>query len=224
MEPVRGIRILAGVLLVAIVSTGPALAQADVAMVNQISGEVSYASEGQAATKAKPFMRVRQGDRFIVTSGALVRLVYFQGARQETWTGPASFRAGAEAGDAHGSARPAVTILPVAVPQKIARVSELMGAVRLGGVSVRGAARPTRIVLSREQQAELAEARAAYRALRAQAAPDDLTPELYLFSILYELRQEDEVMILLEDMARRAPESQEVREMAAWLAGQTGRR
>ena len=141
-------RLLAGLALAVSVSAGQAQAQADVALVNQLSGEVSYAGEGQAASKVQPFMRVRQGDRFIVLTGASIRLVFFQGGRQETWNGPASFRVGAAAGEAFGTARAEVGALPVTVPQKIARVAELLQAARLGGVTVRGSAKSSPLVSS----------------------------------------------------------------------------
>jgi hypothetical protein len=218
--------LLASLVLSAAASAGQArgqtVAQADVAIVSQISGEASYAGEGQSATKVKPFMRVRQRDRFVIRSGATVRLVYFIGARQETWTRPASFRAGVRAGEPSGAARPEVAILPATVPQKIERVPELIRVARLAGVTLRGASKLAPTVLAREQQAELDAARSNYRLLRVQAAADDLTPELYLFSVLYELGQEDEARILLANMTRRAPESLETQDLAAWLLGRSG--
>ena len=226
---VRGCgRLVAGIAIAFGAGTGqaqrPAQPQADVALVNQLSGEVRYAGEGQAATPVQPFMRVRQGDRFIVVSGASIRLVYFQGGRQETWRGPASFRAGTAAGESFGTTQPEVVNLPSAAPPKIARVPELLQAARLGGVSVRGAAKSAPVMLTLEQRAELAEARAVYRMLRNQAAADDITPELYLFAILHDFEQEDELRALLDELKRRAPDSQEVRELGAWLQGRSGGR
>ena len=115
---------------------------ADVGLVNMLNGDVSYVSDGAAAAKAKPFMKVRQGDRFTLPAGAQVRVVYFQGGRQETWKGPASFRAGAQSGEQGSGANPEVSTLPSGVPQKIAQVPELMQIAKLGrsgGVAVRGA-------------------------------------------------------------------------------------
>ena len=97
MGMIRG-ALFAAVLLLA--SGGAGHAQgADVGLINQVAGDVSYAS-GSGAGKVQAFMKVRQGDRFTVAAGAQVRLVYFNGGRQETWRGPAGFRAGAEKSDA----------------------------------------------------------------------------------------------------------------------------
>ena len=69
---------------------------------------------------------------FTVAAGAQLRIVYFQGGRQETWRGPVTVKAGAQQSDA-GSAQPAqVSTLPGAVPQKIAQVPELIQIAKLG--------------------------------------------------------------------------------------------
>ena len=80
------------VLALAGVAFGAAAAD-DVGLVNQLSGDVTYSSAGHSA-KARAFMKVREGDRFNVPSGAKVRVVYFHGGRQESFSGPASFTAG----------------------------------------------------------------------------------------------------------------------------------
>ena len=113
----------------------------DVGLINLLSGDVSYQPDGAPASKAQAFMKVRSGDRFTVAAGAQLRIVYFQGGRQETWRGPVTVKAGAQQSDA-GSAQPAqVSTLPGAVPQKIAQVPELIQIAKLGrsgGVAVRG--------------------------------------------------------------------------------------
>ena len=55
---------------------------------------------GGSTAKAKAFMKVREGDHFTVPAGAQLRIVYFQGGRQETYTGPATLIAGAQASTA----------------------------------------------------------------------------------------------------------------------------
>src|SRR5690349_21233172 len=75
---------------------GAASAADDVGLVNQLNGDVSYSSGGSSA-KAKSFMKVREGDKFIVHAGSQLRIVYFQGGRQELYSGPATLVAGAQA-------------------------------------------------------------------------------------------------------------------------------
>lgn len=199
--------------------TGAALAQSggDVGLVNGVSGAPTYLSEGAPAGKVQPYMRVRQGDRFTVPPGATVRLVYFQGSRQETWKGPASFRAGTAQGESANGAAPEVAVLPAVTPQKMARVPELIQIARLGGVTVRGGVAASPKMLDATQQEELAQARQAYGKLRAQAAADDITPELYLMAVLQEYSLYDDMKGLVDEMRRRQPASQEVTDLANWV-------
>ena len=209
------------VLLAAAIMVGGAQAQSlDVGLVNMLAGEVSYASEGAAAAKAQSFMKVRQGDRFTVPAGGAVRVVYFQGGRQETWKGPASFKAGARQGE--GGTPTEVTVLPASVPQKIAQVPELIQIAKLGrsgGVAVRGAAKAPR--LSAEQQAEVKAAKDTYGKLRSQLGADDITPELYLYSVLQDYLLYDDMRPVVDEMSKRQPNSTEVQELAAWVKSRT---
>ena len=209
------------VLFAAAIMVGGAQAQSlDVGLVNMLAGEVSYASEGAAAAKAQSFMKVRQGDRFTVPAGGAVRVVYFQGGRQETWTGPASFKAGARQGE--GGTPTEVTVLPASVPQKIAQVPELIQIAKLGrsgGVAVRGAAKAPR--LSAEQQAEVKAAKDTYGKLRSQLGADDITPELYLYSVLQDYLLYDDMRPVVDEMSKRQPTSTEVQELAAWVKSRT---
>ena len=208
-------------LFAAAIMVGGAQAQSpDVGLVNMLAGEVSYASEGAAAAKAQSFMKVRQGDRFTVPAGGAVRVVYFQGGRQETWKGPASFKAGARQGE--GGTPTEVTVLPASVPQKIAQVPELIQIAKLGrsgGVAVRGAAKAPR--LSAEQQAEVKAAKDTYGKLRSQLGADDITPELYLYSVLQDYLLYDDMRPVVDEMSKRQPTSTEVQELAAWVKSRT---
>src|SRR4051812_42207597 len=77
----------------AILAAASAFAADDVGLINNMSGDVTYTSAGTAA-KAKPYMKIREGDRISVPAGAQVRVVYFQGGRQESFSGPSAFTAG----------------------------------------------------------------------------------------------------------------------------------
>src|SRR5690606_27273011 len=95
-----------------------ALAAGDVALINHLMGDVTYASGG-GTVKAKPFMKVRENDRFTLANGAQLRLVYFQGGRQESYTGPAVVVAGASQSTVQSGAPAQVSMLPSGVSQKI---------------------------------------------------------------------------------------------------------
>ena len=212
---VTGVAMLAGV-------TAVQAQNADVGLINLLSGDVAYASEGAAGSKAQPFMKVRQGDRFTVPAGAQVRVVYFQGGRQETWKGPAVFKAGAQSGEASSGKPSDVSTLPSTVPQRIAQVPELIQIAKLGrsgGVAVRGSGRPPRLTV--EQQTEVKTAREIYGKLRVQSPADDITPELYLYSVLQDFLLYDDMKPVVDEMAKRQPANADVQELAAWVRSRT---
>jgi len=191
---------------------GVSAAQAqDVGVVDRVSGEVTFSAAGAKAGKVKPYMKVRAGDRFQVAAGAQVRVLYFEGARQERWAGPAGFRAARQGGEALSGSPAEVAALPAGVPQRIARVPELVRHAQLGGVQLRSG---SALVGKAGGQAELNEARATYDSLRARLAKDDITPELYLYAVLSEHGLRDEMNRVAREMRRRQPDNEEVK----WLA------
>ena len=210
-------RSIVAVLLLA--ASGVALAQSDVGLVNLVAGDVSFAASAGPGGKAKPFMKVREGDRFDLPAGAQVRVVYFDGGRQERWQGPASFRA-AKAQGTPISGKPAeVAKLPGGVSARIARVPELMQNARLGGIQVRSAQsvrQPTKEALD--------EARGTYQKLKAELPADDITPELYYFSALNDYQLYEEMVPVVGEMQRKQPESEDVKSLAAWLGKRRGAR
>ena len=196
---------------------GVAWSAADVGLINQMQGEVTYQG-GSAATRATPFMKVREGDRFTVGEGALLRVVYFDGGRQETWKGPAMFKAGAKQGEATAG-RPEVSQVPGSAPAKLAQTAEVIQIAKLGragGVTVRGIKTQQ---LSASQSAEVASAKKTYDAWRATAAADDITPELYLYTVLDSHMMYEDMKTVVKAMQERQPGSQEVKELAAWVSG-----
>jgi len=203
----------------AFVSSAVRAQSADVGLVNLLQGDVSYASEGAGSAKAQAFMKVRQGDKFTVPAGALVRVVYFDGGRMETWKGPASFSAGAKAGS--GGTPSEVATLPTNVPQRIAQVPDLMQVAKLGrsgGVPIREVKAPG---LTAQQRSELASAKDTYKKMRATSPADDITPELFLYSVLQDLLLYDEMKPVVEEMAKRQPSSSEVQDLASWVKSRT---
>jgi len=148
-------------------------AQQDVGLVSLVSCKVAF-QDGAA----KAFMKVREGDRFELGTGSELRVVYFASARQESWRGPAALRAGKNESTIERGAPPGVSALPASVPQRLARIPELAQNGLFGGVRVRGLKPPL------EDDASLREARATYERLRRELAPDDPTPDLFLYAAL----------------------------------------
>src|SRR3954469_64215 len=208
--------------LAAIFAAASAFAADDVGLVNQLNGDVSYTS-GASTSKAKPFMKVREGDKFTVPAGAQLRIVYFQGGRQESYAGPASLTAGSQASQQQSGAQPQVTTLPAGVPQKIAQTPELIQIAKLGrsgGVAVRGAAgREQR--LTPQQEAEVRQARQTYEQMRKTAAADDIVPELYLYSVLQDHLLYEDMKTVVAEMQKRQPTNPDVAVMADYVKVKT---
>jgi hypothetical protein len=161
-------------------------------------------------------MKVRDGDRFTVAEGSTVKVVYFDGGRQELWKGPAVFKAGAKGGEATNG-KPDVTQLPAQVPGKMAQVPELVQIAKLGragGVTVRGVGAPK---LTAAQQDEVNKAKKLYTQLSATAPQEDVTAELYLYSVLQEYLLYSDMKSVVETMRKKQPANLEIQELAAWV-------
>ena len=215
--------LLACVLVVASGAAGPQ--GADVGLVSMVSGDVGYVPLTGAPGKIKAFMRLREGDRVELPSGAQLRMVLFGAARQERWEGPARFRAGLTASEPLSGKPAEVTNLPAGVSQRIARVPELIHNARLGGIQMRGGTSPAARVTA-EEKAVLSDARARYDAVRNALPPDDITAELFLFATLEELRpdpgtrpaeEETRRKQLVQEMLRKQPQSDDVKALATRL-------
>ncbi|MBI5910170.1 MAG: hypothetical protein HY848_09490 [Betaproteobacteria bacterium] len=209
--------------VVTAVTGGSALAQvADAALVNMVSGDVSYVSQAGTPGKVQPFMKLREGDRIIVAAGGQVRIVFFEGARQELWVGPASFRAGKTAAEAISGKAAETRNLPAGVAQRMARIPELIQYAKLGGGQLRG--RLTRQQkASLDQQATLDQARAGYEKMRQDMPANDVTPELYLYAALYEFLLYDEMKVVVAEMRRKQPDDEDVKALDAWLRRRASR-
>jgi hypothetical protein len=207
--------------LTAILAATSAFAAEDVGLINQLNGDVSYTSGGSSA-KAKPFMKVREGDKFTVPAGAQLRIVYFQGGRQESYAGPAALTAGAQASTQQSGAQPQVTSLPAGVPQKIAQTPELVQIARLGrsgGVAVRGAQQEQR--LTPQALAEVRQARQTYEQLRKSAAANDIVPEQYLYAVLQDHLLYEDMKSVVAEMQKRQPSNPDVAVMAEYVKVKT---
>lgn len=205
----------------ALFAAAAAFAAEDAGLINHLAGDVSYTS-GASTAKAKAFMKVREGDRFSVPSGAQMRVVYFKGGRQESYAGPATFTVGAQQSSVQSGSQPQISTLPSGVPQKISQTPELIQIAKLGrsgGVAVRGTAREQR--LTPQQQAEVRQARQTYEQLRQSAAADDITPELYLYSVLQDHLLYGDMKTVVSEMQRRQPANPDVAVMAEYVKVKT---
>jgi hypothetical protein len=208
---------------VLLAATGAAHAQgADVGLVSLVAGDVSYIAADGATGKVKAFMKVREGDRINLDTGAQLRVVFFDGARQERWAGPASFRAGKVGSTSIAGAPAEVVTLPAGVQQRIARVPDLVQHARLGGIQVRGG--PSRQLPGGADQAgAISAARDTYAQMQKSVPDDDITPELFLYAALSEYQLYDDMKAVVADMRRKQPENEDIRTLETWVATRTAR-
>jgi hypothetical protein len=204
-------------LVLALAPAAAALAAGDVGVVNHLAGYVNVTS-GASTSKAQAYMNIHEGDMFDVPAGVVLKVVYFRSGRQESFSGPASFKVGAHQSTVQQGAQPQVSTLPAVVPQKISQTPELVQIAKLGkssGVGVRAAQREPR--LTPQQQAEVREARETYAKLRAATPDDDITPELYLYSVLQDNLLYVEMKPVVAEMARRQPSNRDVAALADYV-------
>jgi hypothetical protein len=190
----------------------------DVGLLNQMSGDVAYARQGGDQSKAQAFMKVRQGDSFTLPAGAQLRVVYFNGSRQETWKGPASFKAGTQQSEAISGQTVEAAQLPSGVARTIAQLPHLVQIAKLGrsgGIAVRGGGKPGR--LSSDQQAEISQAKATYTQMRQTAQAEDITPELFFYAVLQDHLLYDEMKPVTDEMLKRQPNNPEAQVLAAYV-------
>ena len=175
-------------------------ANPDVDVLSAVQGDVTYRSESALALPAKPFMKLRDGDVLNVPPGGEVRVIFLQAHLEEDWKGPAVFRLGTQHGEPI-QGKPETSIpLPGAVPVKIAALTEIVRTSRPGGVQIRGVPRPRP-----GYEEAMGAARQTYEELRGRMPEDDITPELYLFSVANEYVLEGEMRRMLDEMRRRRP-------------------
>ena len=211
------------VLAVLLTVSSAALAQgADVGLVNLVSGDVSYAPPSGPSAKVQAFMKVRNGDRFDLSAGAQLRVVFFDSARRERWLGPASFRAVKGASEPVAGKPSEVANLPAGVQQRIARVPELMQHARLGGIQMRGGLTRAQQA-SIEQQETIRAARETYAQMRKDMPADDITPEIYLYAALYEFLVYDDMKTVVDEMLRKQPGNEDVKPLSGWLKTRVAR-
>jgi hypothetical protein len=177
---------------------------ADAGFATQVAGTVAFKDGSPLAA----FAKVRSGDQLAMKPGAKLQLVYFESGRQETWAGPCALAVGERASSsARDCAPPAVKELPQAVLNALLNTPDMISDIRnrSGMVRVRSVPKHEQIKAAEDQ----------YQALRAQAAEDDITPELYLFSRLWSLQQATALGETLAIMEKRQPKSAEVASLRA---------
>lgn len=170
----------------------------EVALVMSVQGKISRL-EGVTKLPLEAFVKLKSGDRLQLDNANRLQLVYFKTGRQETWSGTGDLVMAANESQAEGLPAPRIKTLPLVLVKQLARTPALDSQGR-GGVT------RLRSIPSEDAIAKLD---TTYRELKSKAEGDDLAPEMYLLSGLYEMRQLDRVEALLGELKQDRPKNLE---------------
>ncbi len=189
-------------LIVAYLVSGATLA-AEVALVMSAQGRVTRQAE--IAVPVESFVKLRAGDRIDLSEGARLQLVYFDSGRQETWAGSGSIQVDVREGKGSGLPPPEVKTLPLVMARQIARTPTL---------DAQGRAGVTRLRTIKTDEAMLTLEKT-YQELKGKAASDDIGPEVYLLSGLFDMRELDRVEKLVGTLQKDWPTHPEAKLLAS---------
>ncbi len=212
-------------------------ASPDVGLVTQLCGAATYWNQDEQKEPApvRAFMKVRRGDNLKVDAAAALQLLYFASGRQETWKGPVTLMVGdlesTAAGDQKPLPKPEVQLLPTKVTRRLAGASLPLprsslffsGVTQTRGVKTPepGTTAPAR-PLSAADRGKIKEAEKIYQDLRAKAAADDLTPELFFLAVLAEYQQYPRMEKLIDAMREKRPGDAVLNDLKAWVRSRSG--
>ncbi len=203
----------------------------EVGLVTGVSGDVTYENESDQEEPAnvQAFMKIRKGDRFKVHTGGMIQLVYFSNGRQETWKGHLTLVAGdgeTKVRKNEADVQPEVKTLPTTVAQALGSSSMPLprsvptsGAVQIRGVNGKSSgASKAPAALSEKEKQDIAAAETASRGLREGRDPGDVTPELYLLSVLADYGQYAEMTKVIDAALQRQPGNAGLLQLKDWAA------
>ncbi len=174
---------------------------AEVALVMSVQGRVVRLGDAAAPVPAlvEAFVKLKEGDRLSLEKDTRLQLVYFENGRQETWSGPGRVELTAREGKASDLPPAQVKLLPLVMARQLARTPALDSQGRGGVTRLRAIHGPD----------AMAKLEGTYQDLKTRATRDDLAPEVYLLSGLYEMRELDRVEKVLSDLQQGWPNNPE---------------
>ena len=172
-----------------------AQAQSPVAMVLDVSGDVTLAVQGKQIT-VEPFSRLLDGDRVKLGRDAKLSIVYPRSGRQENWSGVGAVLTGdSESKAATGNPSVEVKQLPTYVAKQMARtpVSDTSG--KAGMVRMRAISSPENLDKLEKQVAQM----------RAETTPNDRAPDVYWLAGLNEMGMSERLKEELDKLQKAYP-------------------
>jgi len=214
----------------------------DIGMITMLKGEITYWNTivKEKEKPAQGFMKVRPDDEFKLASNSELQLIFFSTGRKEIWKGPAELKLSESMGKLTGANQKSnnlqVIKLPAAVVNEIRRVSPLIDPTKLhrsGAFAIRGvnAMEPIPIEklslksasLDIEEKEEINAVKQTYKTLVISSSSDDITPELYLFSVLADYDQFEDIKQLIIKMKEKQPDNPGVEQLVQWLRDQAAK-
>jgi len=168
----------------------------EVAMVMSVQGKVMRLAE---AVPVEAFVKLKEGDKLSLEKDSRLQLLYFDNGRQETWSGAGRLEMTLREGKASGLSAAEVKSVPLVMARQLARTPELDGQGRGGVTRLRAVPSADAIVRLEDT----------YQGLRSRAGPNDLGPEMYLLSGLFEMRELDRVERVIGDLQQERPKHPE---------------
>lgn len=172
--------------------------------VTQSQGKVSFQAPGGKEQPLPAFVRLAKGALVKMDAASRVQIIYLQGGRQETWAGKATLEVGDSGSKIVGTAsEPVVKVLQPFLVETLLKSGEVMGNIhaRQGMIRVRSLMTAKKVREAEDQYIEL----------RAQAAEDDITPEIFLLTTLDGLKAYQSMKKPLGEMLRRQPDNAEAK-------------
>lgn len=173
------------------------------ALVTALEGNVSRVQ----GTEKKPlaaFDRLEAGE-LLALDDARLTLVFFATGQQESYRGSGRLELGPGEGKPFGLAAPEVKKLPAFLVKQIARTPTLVAQGRAGVTRLRAIPTPEALAKIDEN----------YRRMRMEAVANDLNPEMYRLSALFEMKAYDAVEAAVRDMEQSRSHHGEVAVLAA---------
>jgi hypothetical protein len=176
----------------------------DVAMITALQGEITY-TVATETHKLEPFVKLKVGDVLNITSPSNIQITYFKNGRQESWHGAGKLEITPTESHSTDLPTPQIKQIPLIIVKQIARTPSLDSQGRAGVTRVRSIATPQAI----------AGVEKTYKEMRTKTDYDNLDPELYFLSGMFELKQFDKVKAMLSDLIQSHPKNREVKVLLA---------
>ena len=170
----------------------------EVALVTSVQGTVARLADAVPVV-VEAFVKLKDGDRLSLEKGSRLQVVFFENGRQETWSGPGRLEMTPHQGKASGLPPPEVKTLPLVMARQLARTPTLESQGRGGVTRLRSVPGPDAMIKLEDT----------YQDLKSSAGRDDLGPEMYLLSGLFDMRELDRVERVLGDLQQERPKNAE---------------